>query len=411
MTSADDPESSASRPVRVADLRWIEQRFAMPTYPRSGVEFVRGEGCSLWDSEGREYLDLFSGLSVHNAGHCNPRIVEAISEQAATIAGVSNLFYSEPAMRLTERLVESSLGGRAFLCNSGAEANECAIKLVRRQAHGRGIERPEIVVLDFAFHGRTLAALSATPRLAREDLFGPLPAGFVPVPRDDPAALRAAVNRNTAAVMLEPIQGESGVHPISDEMLIAAREACDEVGALLVLDEIQTGMGRTGTLWAYEATPVTPDVMTSAKALGGGLPVGACVIAPRVGEGLRLGEHGSTFAGGPICARAALAALAIISDPALLAGVVERGDEIRTALAGNPAVTGIRGKGLMLGVALAEDVTASEVAAAALAEGLVVNAPNPETIRLLPPLTITAEEVGTGIKRLEAALRTVAQAT
>ncbi len=175
-------ESSASRPVRsgadLSELQALEARYAMPTYPRASIEFVRGEGCRLWDSEGREYLDLFSGLSVHNAGHCNPRIVEAISDQAATIAGTSNLFHSAPAMQLTERLVTSSLGGRAFLCNSGAEANECAIKLVRRHAHGRGIDRPEIVVLDHAFHGRTLAALSATPRLAREDLFGPLPAGL-----------------------------------------------------------------------------------------------------------------------------------------------------------------------------------------------------------------------------------------
>ena len=388
----------------VEDLRGLEQRYAMPTYPRAPVEFVRGEGSRLWDSAGREYLDLFSGLSVHNAGHCHPRIVKAISEQAATLAGTSNLFYSEPAMLLTERLVESSLGGRAFLCNSGAEANECAIKLVRRRAHARGIDRPEIVVLDHAFHGRTLATLAATPRLAREDLFGPLPAGFVPVPRDDPAALRQAVGENTAAVMIEPIQGESGVHVIADEMLISARQVCDESGALLVFDEIQAGMGRTGTLWAYEGTPVRPDVITSAKALGGGLPVGACITAPSVGEGLTLGEHGSTFAGGPICARAALEALAILSAPDLLATVGKRGTEIRAGLEGHPAVADIRGRGLMLGLALADGVDASAVMRSALEGGLVVNAPNPETIRLLPPLTTSASEIATGIERLLAAL-------
>jgi len=385
-------------------LRAIEERFAMPTYPRAGVEFVRGEGCTLWDSEGREYLDLFSGLSVHNAGHCNPRIVAAISEQVATIGGMSNLFYSEPAMRLTERLVSSSLGGRAFLCNSGAEANECAIKLVRKHAHARGIDRPEIVSLDFAFHGRTLAALSATPRLARGDLFGPLPAGFVAVPRDDPGALRAAVGPSTAAVMIEPIQGESGVHPIPEEVLIAAREACDEAGALLVFDEIQTGMGRTGTLWASEWTAVRPDVMTAAKALGGGLPVGACVIAPEVGEGLTLGDHGSTFAGGPICARAATEALEILSDPDLLAASRDRGEEIRAGLGGHEAVAEIRGRGLMLGLGLAEGIDSREVAAAALADGLVVNAPNPQTVRLLPPLTISAEETAQAVNQLSAAL-------
>lgn len=392
----------------VAELRELEQRFAMPTYPRAGVEFVRGEGCRLWDAEGREYLDLFSGLSVHNAGHCHPRIAAAIAEQAATLGGTSNLFYSEPAMRLSERLVSSSLGGRAFLCNSGAEANECAIKLVRRRAHQRGIERPEIVVLDFAFHGRTLAALAATPRLAREDLFGPLPAGFVTAPRDDPEALRAAVGENTAAVMIEPIQGESGVHPISAAMLIAARRACDEVGALLVFDEIQTGMGRTGTLWASEWTPVRPDLMTAAKALGGGLPVGACVTAPVVGEGLTLGEHGSTFGGGPICARAALEALDVLSDPDLLAASRDRGNEIRAGLAGHDAVADVRGRGLMLGVALAAGIDSREVAAAALTAGLVVNAPNPETIRLLPPLTITAEQTSQGVDQLRTALTVAA---
>ena len=384
-------------------LREIESRYAMPTYPRSGVEFVRGEGATLWDVEGKSYVDLFSGLSVHNAGNCHPRIVAAISEQAATLGGTSNLFYSEPAMELTERLVESSLGGRAFLCNSGAEANECAIKLVRRHAHARGIDRPEIVVLDFAFHGRTMAALAATPRLAREDLFGPLPEGFVPVPRDDPDALRAAIGPSTAAVMIEPIQGESGIHPIDDAVLVAAREACDEAGALLVFDEIQTGMGRTGTLWAHQPGPVMPDVMTSAKALGGGLPVGACVTAPSVGEGLTLGEHGSTFAGGPICARAALAALEILSSPEVLDNVGEREAQIREALAAEPAVDEIRGRGLMLGLGVAEGIDSREVFAAALEGGLVVNAPNPETIRLLPPLTIDADRLAEGIDRLRAA--------
>ncbi|GIK78223.1 MAG: acetylornithine aminotransferase [Actinomycetes bacterium] len=394
--------------ARLELLREAEARYAMPTYRRAPVEFVGGEAATLRDAEGRSYVDLFSGLSVHNAGNCNPRIVAAIAEQAAAFGGASNLFYSEPAILLGERLVESSLGGRAFLCNSGAEANECAIKLARRRAHARGIDRPEIVVLDHGFHGRTLAALAATSRLAREDLFGPLPPGFVAVPRDDPAALAAAVGESTAAVMLEPIQGEAGVHPIADEMLIVARAACDRSGALLVYDEVQTGMGRTGTLWAYQAGPVTPDVMTSAKALGGGLPVGACVTAPVVGEGLGLGEHGSTFAGGPVCARAALAALDLLSDPATLANVAERGAELEAGLAGHAAVAALRGRGLMVGVGLAAGVDATAVAAAALANGAVVNAPNESTIRLLPPLTIEAGDLAEGISRLRAALDAVA---
>jgi acetylornithine/succinyldiaminopimelate/putrescine aminotransferase len=394
--------------ARLELLREVEARYAMPTYRRAPVEFVRGEAATLWDAEGRSYVDLFSGLSVHNAGNCHPRIVAAIADQAATFAGASNLFYSEPAILLGERLVESSLGGRAFLCNSGAEANECAIKLVRRHAHARGIDRPEIVVLDQAFHGRTLAALAATPRLAREDLFGPLPPGFVTVPRDDPAALEAAVGESTAAVMLEPIQGEAGIHPIADDVLVAARRACDRADALLVCDEIQTGMGRTGTLWAHQAGPAAPDVMTSAKALGGGLPVGACVTAPAVGEGLGFGEHGSTFAGGPVCARAALAALDVLSDPAVPANVRERATQIDSELGGHPAVVELRGRGLMVGAGLAAGIDAATVARAALVEGVVVNAPNPSTIRLLPPLTIDASDLAEGISRLRAALDAVA---
>ena len=232
----------------LSELKSLEERYAMPTYARAPVEFVRGEGARLWDAEGNEYLDFFAGLSVHNAGHCHPRIVAAIREQAGALAGVSNLYYTEPAMRLCERLVESSLGGKAFLCNSGTEASECAIKLVRKQAHRRGVEAPEVVVLEGAFHGRTLGALAATPKLAREELFGPLPRGFVAVPRDDPDAVRAAVGERTAAVLVEPIQGEAGIFPISDEVLLAARQACDAHGALLVLDEVISGFRVVSTL-------------------------------------------------------------------------------------------------------------------------------------------------------------------
>jgi predicted acetylornithine/succinylornithine family transaminase len=372
----------------------------MPTYARAPVEFVRGQGCRLWDSEGREYLDLFSGLSVHNAGHCHPEIVAAITEQASQFAGSSNLFYSTPALQLCERLSESSLGGRVFLCNSGTEANECAIKLVRKHAHQRGIERPEIVVLEDGFHGRTLAALAATIELADESLFGPLPAGFVGVPRDDPAALGAAVGESTAAVMLEPVQGESGVNPIADTVLRSAREACDRSGAPLVFDEIQTGMGRTGELWAYQGGPVRPDVITAAKALGGGLPVGACVITPELGDGFVLGQHGSTFAGGPIAARAALAALAIIGDSELLASVRKLGERLGEACARIEGVAEVRRRGLMLGLGLGPGLDSRAVASEALDRGLVVNAPNQETIRLLPPLVISEEQTVQGVDLL-----------
>ena len=351
----------------VAELIALEQSYTMPTYARAPVEFVRGEGARLWDSGGREYLDFFAGLSVHNAGHCHPRIVAAIEEQVRQLAGASNLYLSEPGLRLGERLSESSLGGKVFLCNTGTEASECAIKLVRRRAHARGVERPEIVVLEDGFHGRTIGALAATPKLAREDLFGPLPEGFRAVQRDDPDALRAAVSERTAAVMLEPIQGEAGVFEIAGDMLAAAREACDASGAALVFDEVQCGMGRTGSLWAYEQIGVRPDVLTSAKALGGGLPAGAVAISPELGDGLSRGEHGSTFAGGPIVAAAALATLDVIDDPALLDGVRSLGDTFRAGLGSLDGVKEVRGRGLMVGVTLAPSIDAGALAARARA--------------------------------------------
>ncbi|MQA75396.1 MAG: acetylornithine/succinylornithine family transaminase [Solirubrobacterales bacterium] len=390
--------------MTITQLQALERRYAMPTYARAAVEFVRGEGARIWDSDGREYLDFFAGLSVHNAGHCHPAIVAAIREQVGRLAGSSNLYYSEPALRLCERLAESSLGGKVFLANTGTEANECAIKLVRKHAHSRGISEPEIVVLDHAFHGRTLGSLAATPRLAREDLFGPLPGGFVAVPRDDPAALREAVGERTAAVMLEPIQGEAGVFPISDEMIAAAREACDATGAVLVFDEIQTGMGRTGSLWAYERLGMGPDVLTAAKALGGGLPVGAVLTTPELGDVLTVGDHGSTFAGGPVAAAAALAALDVIADDGLLARVRDLGERFRAGLSGLDGVAEVRGRGLMVGVTLVDGLDARAVASRALEAGLVLNVPGDGMLRFLPPLVIGEHEVDEALALLEDAL-------
>ncbi len=390
--------------MRATEVQALDERYSMPTYARAPVAFVRGEGCRLWDADGREYLDFFAGLGVHNAGHCHPAIVAAIRDQAGRLAGASNLYLSEPAARLAERLVTSSLGGRAFLCNSGAEANECAIKLARKRAHARGIEAPRIVVLDGAFHGRTVATLAATPRLAREDLFGPLPGGFVAVPRDDPSALRAAVDERAAAVLVEPIQGEAGVFPVADEVLAAARDACDERGALLVFDEVQTGMGRTGSLWAYQQLDVRPDVITTAKALGGGLPVGACVTSPEVEPLLGPGEHGSTFGGGAIAARAALAALDVLDDPGLLARVRALGERLAAELGRIGGISEVRGRGLMVGASLAPGRDAAAVQARALEAGLVINVPGPGMLRMLPPLTIGEAEVGEALAILRDAI-------
>ena len=376
----------------LAELQELDGRWVMGTYARAPVQFVRGEGARLWDSEGREYLDFLAGISVCSVGHCHPALVEAVREQVGTLTHTSNLYLTEGAVMLAQRLGASSLEGKTFLCNSGTEANECAIKLVRKHAHGRGISEPEIVVLEGAFHGRTMSSLSATPGLATNESFAPYLPGFRAVPRDDPDALRAAVGESTAAVMLEPIQGETGVHVIGDEVIAAAREACDEGGALLVFDEIQTGMGRTGSLWAYQQLPVRPDVMTTAKALGGGLPVGACVAAPVVADVLERGDHGSTFAGGPLIAAASLAAFDVIDDPELLRRVRDLGARFREGLGAIDAIGEVRGRGLMVGVRL-DGVDAKEAAARALAEGLIVNPIGGDTLRFLPPLIIEEPQV------------------
>jgi acetylornithine/N-succinyldiaminopimelate aminotransferase len=378
----------------LSEIQALEARWLMPTYRRAPVEFVRGEGARLWDSDGKRYLDFLAGISVCSVGHCHPAVVEAVREQAGVLTHTSNLYLTAGAVRLAERLCRSSLEGRAFLCNSGTEANECAIKLVRKHAYRRGIDEPEIVVLEGAFHGRTMGALSATPGLSESPSFAPYLPGFVAVPRDDPAALREAVGESTAAVILEPIQGETGVHVVSDEVIVAAREACDAVGAVLVFDEIQTGMGRTGSLWAYEQLPARPDVLTTAKALGGGLPVGACVASEEFGSVLEPGDHGSTFAGGPLVAAAALAAFEVIDDPELLRRTRELGGRLRSGLEAIEAIDQVRGRGLMLGVGLAgSEWRAPDLAARLLAEGLVVNPIGAETIRLLPPLVIGEAEV------------------
>jgi acetylornithine/N-succinyldiaminopimelate aminotransferase len=385
--------------MKLAELQELESRWVMQTYARMPVEFVRGEGARLWDSEGKEYLDFLAGISVCSVGHCHPAVVEAVREQVGTLTHTSNLYLTEGGVRLAERLCSSSLGGRAFLCNSGTEANECAIKLVRKHAHGRGIDEPEIVVLEGAFHGRTMGALSATPGLSSNESFAPYLPGFRAVPRDDPAALEAAVGERTAAVLLEPIQGETGVHVIPDELIAAARRACDAAGALLVFDEIQTGMGRTGSLWAYEQLPARPDVMTTAKALGGGLPVGACVTSDLTADVLEPGDHGSTFAGGPLIAAASLAAFDVIDDPELLRRVRELGGRLREGLEGLGAVTEVRGRGLMVGARI-EGVQAKEAATKLLADGLIVNPIGEETLRFLPPLVIAEAEVDQALETL-----------
>jgi acetylornithine/N-succinyldiaminopimelate aminotransferase len=381
--------------VALAELQALERDALMATYARNPVEFVRGEGTRLWDDEGNEYLDFLTGISVAQLGHCHPAVVEAVREQAGSLMHVGNLFYTEPGMRLAKRLADVSLGGRVFLCNSGAEAIECTLKLARKRRTGG-----DFVVMEGGFHGRTMGALSATPQESKQAPFAPLVPGFSVVPRNDAAALAEAVTGDTAAVLLEPIQGESGIHPLDPEVLRTAREACDEHGALLIFDEIQCGMGRTGTLWAHEQFGVNPDVMTVAKGLGGGLPVGACVTNPDTADVLGPGDHGSTFAGGPVIAAAATAVLDVVTADGFLDTVRERGDRLAAGL--RDLGLKPRGAGLMLGFDLPD---APGVARRLLLEQrLVVHATGPETIRLLPPLTVSDAEVYEAVRRLGAAL-------
>ena len=383
--------------MTLVELQEIERRSVIGSYARLPVEFVRGLDTRLWDVAGNEYLDFLSGISVTNVGHCHPRVVAAVREQAGILMHTSNLFYTEPAMRLAERLSRSSLGGKVFFCNSGAEANEAAIKLARKARPGG-----DVVVVLGAFHGRTYGALSATPQEAKQAPFAPLVPGFRAV-EPSAEAMLGAVDSGTAAVLLEPIQGESGVNVLGPEILAAARQACDEHGAALIFDEIQCGMGRTGTLWAYEQTDVRPDAITAAKALGGGLPIGALITGERLADVLSAGDHGSTFAGGPVIAAAALAALDVIDDPELLARVRELGQRLSGGLEGLPHVVSVRGRGLMLACRL--DVPAPAVVRRALLEQrLIVNSTGPETVRLLPPLTISAADVDEALERLAGAL-------
>ena len=368
------------------------------SYARYPVEFVRGEGTRLWDSEGNEYLDFLCGISVSSVGHCHPAVVAAIRDQAERLLHVGNLFYTAPMAKLADRLAESSLGGRVFFTNSGAEAVEAALKLARKAKRGG-----EIVVVHRAFHGRTFGALSATPQESKQAPFAPLVPGFVAV-EPTAEAIAGAVTERTAAVLLEPVQGEGGIWPLPDDALHAARAACDEVGAALVFDEIQCGLGRTGHAWAYHASGVVPDVLTTAKALGGGLPIGAMVTGERLADVLQPGDHGSTFPGGPVVAAAALAALDVLLDPALHDRVQELGALLLDQLAELPHVTAVRGRGLMLAIELDVGTGPEIVRRALLEHRLVLNATGPTTIRLLPPLVVSDDELAEAVKRLRASL-------
>ena len=386
-----------------------EARVHLPVYARQPLTIVRGQGCWVWDDAGRRYLDLVAGIAVNVLGHAHPAVADALSEQARTLLTTSNLYYTVPQLELAEALVSRTSFDRAFFTNSGTEANEAAIKLARRHGGERGAH--VIVSLVDSFHGRTLGSLAATGQPKYQQPFAPLPEGFLHVPINDIAALRTVVNEKTAAILLEPIQGESGIHPLTDDYLIAAREAADRVDALLIFDEIQTGIGRTGTFFAFEQTPVVPDVVTLAKGLGGGVPIGAMLVRESASV-FHLGDHGTTLGGNPLTAAAALATLRVIDSQGLMDNARAMGarfvDGLASVVTDGLAVE-IRGRGLMIGVETAGPIARHAMATARDEHGLLVNATGDTTLRLVPPLTISAEEVDEAIVRLRAALSQAAQ--
>jgi acetylornithine/N-succinyldiaminopimelate aminotransferase len=367
----------------------------MPVFGPPAIMFERGRGTELWDSDGKRYLDFLAGIAVTSLGHANPVVAEAIADQASRLLHVSNFFANpvatEAAVKIND-LLRAATGhsGQVFFTNSGAESIECAIKLARKHG-GRG--RHTVVSAFGSFHGRTLAALAATGQPAKHEPFQPMPEGFRHVAWGDLDAARAAVDATVAAILIEPIQGEGGVHPAESSYLRGLRELCDQTGALLILDEIQTGFARTGRWFGFEHAGVVPDVVTMAKAMGNGMPVGACWARREVSAVFEPGDHGSTYSGTAIATAAVNATIdemQRIDAPTL---AEQRGRQIREALAGVPGIVDIRGRGLMLGVALAEGVDAREVSADLLARGLIVNAVNPSTLRLVPPITVADDEI------------------
>jgi acetylornithine/N-succinyldiaminopimelate aminotransferase len=366
----------------------------MATYPPAPVTFVRGEGSYLWDDAGRRYLDLLSGLAVTSLGHAHPAVTEALAAQAATLVHVSNLFGTEvgpEVARTLDRLVGDGTpqGGQVFFCNSGAEANECAIKLARRFG-GRG--RHVVVSAYGSFHGRTLATLHATGQPAKHEAYQPLPEGFRHVAWDDLDALAGALDPTVAAVLLEPVQGEGGVNPATREYFQGVRRLCDERGVLLMVDEVQTGLGRTGRWFGFQHLGVAPDVVTMAKALGNGVPIGACWARPEVSAVFEPGDHATTFGGQPLAAAAARAVLATMEAEDVPGRAAKAGDRLAERLAAVPGVAGVRGVGLLLAVEL-DGHDARAVNAALLDAGVVANAVTPTALRLAPSLLIDDDQI------------------
>ncbi|AOQ25261.1 Acetylornithine aminotransferase [Moorella thermoacetica] len=386
------------------------EKYVMRTYGRYPMALVRGEGARVWDADGKEYLDFVSGLAVNSLGHCHPRVVEAIREQVGRLIHCSNLYWIEPQVELARLLVENSALDKVFFCNSGAEANEAAIKLARKYAkEHRGPESYEIITMRRSFHGRTLATLTATGQEKFHHGFAPLPPGFRYVPFNDLSSLRAAVGPRTCAVMLEPVQGEGGVYAANKDYLQAVRALCDDEGLLLIFDEVQCGLGRTGYLFAYQYYEVEPDILTLAKALAGGVPIGAMLAKERAASAFAPGDHASTFGGNPLATAAGVAAFKALLQEGLVENARVLGQYFYQQLEGLvrefPQLIEVRGRGLLLGVEI--DGPAGEVVAACQERGLLINSLHGHVLRFLPPLIVTREDIDRAVTILKEALHEV----
>jgi acetylornithine/N-succinyldiaminopimelate aminotransferase len=378
------------------ELKDFAAKYLMQTYARQPISIVRGRGAKVYDMEGREYIDFVGGIAVNILGHGHPDLVQAIQRQAAQLIHVSNLYYTEPQVRLAQMLVDHSCADRVFFCNSGAEANEAAIKLARRYGHEKhGVNRFEIITMKNSFHGRTMATLTATGQEKVQKGFEPLVPGFVYAPFNDFAAIESLVTDKTTAIMLEPIQGEGGVHVADQAYLKNLRELCTQKDILLIFDEVQTGMGRTGTLFAYEQLGVEPDIMTLAKGLGGGMPIGACLAKDAVAAVFTPGTHASTFGGNPLACAAGLAVCRILIEGRVLEQARRMGDYLSKGLADfkdrHRAVRDVRGLGLLQGLEV--EIDAKAVVADCLTRGVLVNATSERVLRFVPPLIITQTEI------------------
>jgi len=391
------------------DVKALEASLYMQAARRVPVTLVRGEGTRVWDDTGKSYLDFVAGIATNSLGHAHPGLADVIATQAHTLIHVSNIFYSEPQIELAELLISHSALDRVFFSNSGAEANEAAIKIARKWGKLHRDGAFEIIVTDHSFHGRTMATVSATGTPRYRDPFAPTLPGFVFVAYDDVDAVRRATTPRTAAVMVEPVQGEGGVNVPKPDYLPQLRRWCDEQGLLLILDEVQTGVGRTGTIWAYEQVGIEPDVMTSAKGIGGGVPLGA-TLAKEHASVFEPGDHGSTYGGNPLATAAGTYVMRQLVETDLLANVRARGEQLARRLAGledrTPLVTGERGVGLLRGLELGKEV-AAEVVTRAVGRGILLNPVRPDVVRFMPPLTVTAGEIDEAVDIVESVLQEI----